>query len=346
MTSSAASAPRDTRNGVLYGQRFGSRCSIASLRRRQEFLHLRPPASHKRSPERMATPSGGCAERPAVEAESLRSRARRRSLRAARRRSRSPRTACSRLAPGMLRRPCARSRRHGVRVPRIVEPQIRARRYASSWALRKRIFDHRCPARLRRRSKSRARAGSKNTTASAHSAPFLVAPSDSTSTPLCQVAAAAVQPRCTSALANRAPSMCTGGRVAGPRRRARTPRATRRPCPTRWPDSSSRAGLDVVHAHVLRKGNRARRVAPALILPSAAANPINLAPPVKNSGAPHSSVTMCAAWWQYTAPKGGVICAAPARWRRCRSSPGRLPPRCRTPALATLCSCCVRSSPP
>ena len=53
-------------------------------------------------------------------------------------------------------------------------------------------------------------AGSKNTTASAPSAPFLVAPSDSTSTPHFQVASAGVHRKCARALAKRAPSMCTG----------------------------------------------------------------------------------------------------------------------------------------
>ena len=58
-----------------------------------------------------------------------------------------------------------------------------------------RIFDSRWPERLRRYSKSRARAESKKITASAHSAPFLVAPNDNTSTPALQVISAGVQPR-------------------------------------------------------------------------------------------------------------------------------------------------------
>ena len=65
------------------------------------------------------------------------------------------------------------------------------------------------PIFLRRYSKSRASSGSKNTTASAASAPFLVAPKESTSTPLRQVMSAGVQPRPASALAKRAPSMCS-----------------------------------------------------------------------------------------------------------------------------------------
>ena len=56
---------------------------------------------------------------------------------------------------------------------------------------------------------SRASAGSNTTTASALIAPFLVAPSDSTSTPARQVSSAGVQPSAATALANRAPSMCT-----------------------------------------------------------------------------------------------------------------------------------------
>ena len=45
-------------------------------------------------------------------------------------------------------------------------------------------------------------------------APFLVAPKESTFTPAFQVISAGVQPRCTSALAKRAPSMCSGSRWA------------------------------------------------------------------------------------------------------------------------------------
>ena len=56
---------------------------------------------------------------------------------------------------------------------------------------------------------SRASASSNTTTASALIAPFLVAPSDSTSTPARQVSSAGVQPRAATALAKRAPSMCT-----------------------------------------------------------------------------------------------------------------------------------------
>ena len=35
-----------------------------------------------------------------------------------------------------------------------------------------------------------------------------------------------------------------------------------------------------------------------------------LEPPPKNSGAPHSSVAMCASSWHSTAPHGGVRCAS------------------------------------
>src|SRR6266567_3021927 len=59
-----------------------------------------------------------------------------------------------------------------------------------------------------------ARSRLKNTTASAVSAPFLVAPKESTSTPAFQVASAGVQPSRATALARRAPSMCTHRRRA------------------------------------------------------------------------------------------------------------------------------------
>ena len=61
---------------------------------------------------------------------------------------------------------------------------------------------------LRRSAKPRARSRSKNTTASAASAPFLVAPSESTSMPAFQVASAGLHPSRAMALASRAPSMC------------------------------------------------------------------------------------------------------------------------------------------
>ena len=50
---------------------------------------------------------------------------------------------------------------------------------------------------------------SKKTTASAASAPALVAPNESTSTPHFQVASAGEQSRLAMALAKRAPSMCS-----------------------------------------------------------------------------------------------------------------------------------------
>ena len=55
-----------------------------------------------------------------------------------------------------------------------------------------------------------AGAGSNSTMASAPSAPFLVAPKDSAVTPAFQVISAGLQSRLTSALAKRAPSMCSG----------------------------------------------------------------------------------------------------------------------------------------
>ena len=54
-----------------------------------------------------------------------------------------------------------------------------------------------------------ALSGSKKITASQASAPFLVAPSDSASTPARQVSAAGAAPVAASALAKRAPSICT-----------------------------------------------------------------------------------------------------------------------------------------
>ena len=59
-----------------------------------------------------------------------------------------------------------------------------------------------------------ASARSKNTTASAASAPFLVAPKERTSTPAFQLASAGVQPSRATALAKRAPSMWTHRRRA------------------------------------------------------------------------------------------------------------------------------------
>src|SRR3984893_18067677 len=219
-------------------------------------------------------------------------------------------------------------------------------KYASSCALTKRSFDHRCPDCLRRRSKSRARAGSKNTTASAHRAPFLVAPSDSTSTPLCQVASAGVQPRCTSALANRAPSMCTG-----------------RPCCLAVAASAdtSLAWYTVPHSvawlRLTAPGltwctpmSSANAIALAtwsgLILPSGVLNPIILEPPAKNSGAPHSSVTMCAASWQYTAPYGGTHCASANALAAVPVVRGKIATPLPNTSLATVCNFRVKSSPP
>src|SRR6266853_5225512 len=54
----------------------------------------------------------------------------------------------------------------------------------------------------------------KNTTASAVSAPFLVAPNDRMSTPAFHVASAGVEPSRATALARRAPSRCTQRRRA------------------------------------------------------------------------------------------------------------------------------------
>ena len=52
--------------------------------------------------------------------------------------------------------------------------------------------------------------GLSTTTASAHQQPFFVPPKETMSTPLFQVISAGVQPSETSALAKRAPSMCSG----------------------------------------------------------------------------------------------------------------------------------------
>ena len=79
---------------------------------------------------------------------------------------------------------------------------------ATSCALRNRCLDMRCPDRLRRSAKPAASSGSNRTTASAASAPFLVAPNESACTPARHVAAAGEQPSCAIALARRAPSMC------------------------------------------------------------------------------------------------------------------------------------------
>ena len=58
--------------------------------------------------------------------------------------------------------------------------------HASYCAATNQLFEKVCPARCRAKPKSRARAGSKKTTASAAMAPFLVAPKESTSTPAFQ----------------------------------------------------------------------------------------------------------------------------------------------------------------
>ena len=116
-------------------------------------------------------------------------------------------TGCSSWAPGIARRPAASAAAWAL-AWRALPSHRSSPRYASSCALRNRSFDQRWPDCLRRRSKSRARRGSKNTTASAARAPFLVAPSDSTSTPARQVSSPGLQPRDATALAKRAPSMC------------------------------------------------------------------------------------------------------------------------------------------
>ena len=83
-------------------------------------------------------------------------------------------------------------------------------RQASICADRNRCLEKRCPARLRRSSNSQARAGSNRITASTPISPFLVPPKLSTSTPARQLSSAGVQPSAATALAKRAPSMCTG----------------------------------------------------------------------------------------------------------------------------------------
>ena len=79
-------------------------------------------------------------------------------------------------------------------------------RYAASWADWNRILLVTWPDRLVRYTSSSAIRSSKATIASALSAPFLVAPSDSTSTPARHVTSAGEQPRAATAFAMRAPS--------------------------------------------------------------------------------------------------------------------------------------------
>ena len=71
------------------------------------------------------------------------------------------------------------------------------------------MLGHQMPGALAPLAHEAARAGSKNTTASAAIAPPLVAPNDSTSTPAFQVASAGETFMRASALPKRAPSICT-----------------------------------------------------------------------------------------------------------------------------------------
>ena len=84
----------------------------------------------------------------------------------------------------------------------------------SQGAARKRIFEASCPACLRRRANSSASSRSKNRIASPTGKPFLVPPRHSTSTPARQLMSAGAQPSDATALAKRAPSMCTRMRRA------------------------------------------------------------------------------------------------------------------------------------
>ena len=76
-------------------------------------------------------------------------------------------------------------------------------------AATRRCLESRWPVRLRCRSGEVTASGRNTTMASAATAPHLVAPRHSTSTPDCQVSWAGVAPVAATALANRAPSMCT-----------------------------------------------------------------------------------------------------------------------------------------
>jgi hypothetical protein len=129
----------------------------------------------------------------------------------------------------------------------------------------------------------------KNTTASAVSAPFLVAPKESRSTPAFHVASAGVQPRRATALARRAPSMCIH------RRRARAASAMPRTSASvytvlasvPWVMLTARGGTSVAGRAMASSTIRVRSATE--IFPSTLGTGIVRAlPPDQNSGPPHS----------------------------------------------------------
>ena len=122
--------------------------------------------------------------------------------------------------PGRRRELLRQRSRVGIGAPGALEPVVIgdvARELRRDEAR----FDNTCPPRFMRNGISRASSASNTTTASALIAPFLVAPSDSTSTPQRQVRSAGEHSRAATAFANRAPSMCT----RRPWRRATAPSA-------------------------------------------------------------------------------------------------------------------------
>ena len=92
---------------------------------------------------------------------------------------------------------------------RALASQVSFSSSPSHGAEMKRIFDASWPACLTRQAKSSDSARSKNTTASPTGRPFFVPPKQSTSTPARQVMSLGWQPSVATALAKRAPSMCT-----------------------------------------------------------------------------------------------------------------------------------------
>jgi hypothetical protein len=136
----------------------------------------------------------------------------------------------------------------------------------------------------------------KNTTASAVSAPFLVAPKESTSTPAFQVASAGVPPRRATALARRAPSMCTH------RRRARATSTMARTSARVYTVLASVPWVMLTARGVTSVAGRAmasstiRASSAAMILPSTlGTGTVRAFPPDQNSGPPHSLPWRCPA---------------------------------------------------